>query len=144
LRASPRARAEGIGWTNAICTLRLAVDVPPEPARSDYVSQESHRGARHNWATDPAIHAALRAARTYVGEIASDGTVQFDALPPGSYLLEAKAFGPAQNQPGHAGERTVPCQVQAQVQAPVTVPEGTNAATDDAASFLGEFILEPL
>jgi RNA polymerase sigma factor (sigma-70 family) len=144
LRARAGARAAGIGWTNAICTLRLAVDLPPEPPRSDYVSQKSHRAARFRWATDPAVQAALRTARTYVGQIAPDGTVQFEAVPPGSYVLEAKAFGPAQSLPGQEGERAAHVQVQAQVQATVNVPDGTDAETDGAASFLGEFTLEAL
>jgi hypothetical protein len=120
------------------------VDLPPEPPRSDYVSQKSHRAARFRWATDPAVQAALRAARTYVGQIAPDGTVQFEAVPPGSYVLEAKAFGPGHSLPGQEGDRAAHVQVQAQVQATVNVPDGTAAGTDGATILLGEFTLEAL
>jgi RNA polymerase sigma factor (sigma-70 family) len=129
-------------WADAFAVLSRDVPVPREPGRSDYISNASHLAARHRYAHDPAVLAALREQRSFIGNLAADGTVTFENIPPGRYVLEVKlltksapsaAYDPPQERPATGQLRTV-----------VSIPEPTDLSGAPAPVALGEFILEPL
>jgi len=93
-RLSAKSFADTPPWSNALAVLRRDVSVPPMPERRDYVQDRSHLDALERWATDPGMRAKMREARTYVGEVSKDGTLRFDAVPPGRYVLDVKVFAP--------------------------------------------------
>ena len=128
-------------WTNASAVLRRDVIVPPEPAQSDYVSDTSLRAARDRYAHDPAVLAAVREARSYVGSVASDGLVTFANIPPGRYALEVQLFTERnERRPSGGVEEN---SVAARVRAAVSVPATTNTSEDTSVP-IGDFTLEPL
>jgi RNA polymerase sigma factor (sigma-70 family) len=122
-------------WSNSVAVLRREVFVAPLPSRADYVSSESHDRARERRANDPAFRAALREQRNFVSLIGEDGSVRFESVPPGRYVLEATIYPPEKPnvspQPSH------------RVSAKVSVPEddGSKAASD--VVHLGSFPGEP-
>jgi hypothetical protein len=141
-----RLRADFSGampaWTNALAILSRDVAVRPEPARSDYLSNASHMAARFRYTHDPTVLAALREARSHVGEVNADGTAIFHDIPAGRYVLEVKLFNESSAVPQQSGFRENP--VNSRLRATVSVPDGTDTADNAAPLSLGEFILEPL
>ena len=132
---------EAPDWTEVVPVLSRDIFVPPAPARSDYVSNAAHEAARFRYAHDPAVRAAMRQQRTYVGEVAADGTATFENIPPGRYVLEVKIYTRPPVIPRGAAmhER----EVTAQLRADVSVPEAADSNADDVIS-LGDFKLERL
>ena len=128
-------------WSDALVVMSRDVAVPPEPARNDYVSNESHMAARARYVHDPAVLGALRAVKNYVGQVDAEGSLLVEQVPPGRYVLEVKLyegrhrnFVPGLNEP----------RLQARLRLIVTVPETEEHAGNAPALKLGELTLECL
>jgi hypothetical protein len=72
--------------------LHREVAVPSEPKRNNFVSVESYRAARKAYAADPRTFDALAQKKTF-GAKRSGRELLFEAVPPGTYLLEITAYG---------------------------------------------------
>lgn len=129
-------------WSNTLAVLRRDVNVPPEPNRGNYTSASSLQMAQDNYAHDPAVLAAAREARRYIGTVASDGTVAFANIPAGRYVFEVQFFADQETR-----RRSTPLSdediVIARVRAAVSVSEAANTSEETPIS-IGEFTIESL
>jgi RNA polymerase sigma factor (sigma-70 family) len=138
LRGSPTAPS--LPLANALAIRRGDVTGPPEPAQSDYVSFTSLYAARDRYIRDPQVLAKAREVRNYIGTLASDGTVTFENIPSGRYVLDVQLFGkPDARQPQRSTEDEP---VAARIRAPVFVPEGADRTENPSVS-IGDFTIEP-
>jgi hypothetical protein len=133
--------AGAFSWTNALAIITTDVAVPPEPVRGDYLSNQSHMAARARYTHDPAVLAALRAVKNYVGQVDSAGNLLFEQIPPGRYICEVKLF---QNRKGRFTPGFDDARLQARLRVPITVPETPVNSEDCPALDLGELVLESL
>lgn len=123
-----------INWEDCSAVLSRDVFVPPAPTQLSFVTTASYQAAQSEYAHDPEVLAAERNVRTYRGTVSSDGSVIFENIPPGDYLLDLKLFEriTAMNYDSR--------QLMDQLSSPVTVPpeksESTNVVT------LGTFALD--
>jgi hypothetical protein len=117
--------------TNVRALLWKGLPTPALPNPSQYATSASLNDAILNHHRNPAVLAAKRSQRHYLGDVAPDGTVVFPDVPPGRYTLEAKLFdfGPTKRL------RFDEVPVAAQAIAAVSVPEGENEIA------LGDFVL---
>ena len=138
LQAPPGLAA--INWSNALATLSADVQVPPEPVRNDFISDETYDAARVRYFHDPSVLAALGQQRTFAGSVGLDGMAVFQQAPPGNYILEVKLFDPSKSPPPPNRDNE-PAVIIARLRAAVAVPQ----ATDNAApAGLGDYALEAL
>jgi hypothetical protein len=115
-RVEPPRSALAVDWKNAQAVLRRDVFIPPRPVRSDYVQDDSYSAAMRRYPQIPAVKAAYRQARSYVGQVDSTGAIRFDNVPSGKYRLELKIFsGISARNPGEpqlAAEASLPVLIQ--------------------------------
>jgi hypothetical protein len=129
--------------------LNRDVSVPPPPSRANFVSESSYMAARSNYSSDPAVLAGRRAMRSYWGSVSKDGSVTFENVPAGNYLLDIKLFSdgrlstssPTGSQNVSTFISTTPTVID-QLNIPVTVPEQAIETTN--AVPLGTFTLDNL
>ena len=132
-----------INWSNVLATLSADVLVPPEPARSDFISLETHEAARARYAHDPAVLAALEKQQTFAGSVGPDGMTVFQQVLPGNYVLEVKLFDPSKSPPP-PNLHNEPAVVIARLRVAVSVPEAAGPSDNAAPAALGDYSLDPL
>ena len=141
-----------VDWKNAIAVLNRDTYVPPRPARSDFVTEASYNVAQLSYAHDPAVLAATRETRSYVGDIRADGSAVFANVPPGNYYLEVmlsenrgepfKPNGLLMTNLVIIEEYNEPWRITGQMKALVTIPEDANESTSPVV--LGSFTVDDL
>jgi RNA polymerase sigma factor (sigma-70 family) len=141
LQAPPGLAA--INWSNALATLSTDVQVPPEPSRNDFITEEAHEAAHFRYAHDPAVLAALEKQKTFAGSVGPEGMAVFEQVPPGDYILEVKLFDPSRRTPLFRFDNE-PAVVIARLRAAVAVPEAAAPSANAAPAPLGDFPLDPL
>jgi RNA polymerase sigma factor (sigma-70 family) len=138
-----------VDWSDCQAILNRDVSVPPPPSRANFVSESSYMAARSNYSSDPAVLAGRRAMRSYWGSVSKDGSVTFENVPAGNYLLDIKLFSdgrlstssPTGSQNVSTFISTTPTVID-QLNIPVTVPEQAIETTN--AVPLGTFTLDNL
>lgn len=120
-------------WEDCSAFLKRNVFPPSAPAQLSFVSIASFQAAESNYAHDPAVLAARRNMRTYRGTISSDGSVTFENIPPGDYLLDLKLFEKITK--ANYDSRQIIDQLSSPVIVPADETESTNAVN------LGAFAL---
>jgi len=150
--AVPRS-AVAVDWSDCQAILNRDVSVPAPPARGDFISESSYMAARSSYASNPAVLAAQRAVRSYWGRVSSDGSVTFENVPAGNYLLDIKLFrketlvtqsrskNASQEQYITTEEFSTPT-VIGQLNVPVIVPEQANETAKEVS--IGTFTLDNL
>ena len=141
LQAPPDFAA--INWSNALATLSADVQVPPEPANSDFITSEAHTAAHLRYIHDPAVLAALAQQQTVAGLVGPDGVAVFQQVPPGNYVLEVKLFDPSKSPPW-PNLNNEPGVLRARLRVAVTVPEAADPADSATPAALGDYPLDPL
>ncbi len=129
--------AAAVDWSDCQVILSRDVSVPAEPPRGDFVSESTYMAARLNYPRNPSVLAAQRAMRSYWGSVSKDGSVTFENVPAGNYLLEIKLFSKDTLSTSSATPN-----VTGQLNIPVTVPEQASETTN--AVPLGTFTLDNL
>ena len=135
LEAPPDCAA--FNWSNAMATLSADVQVPPEPANSDFITSEAHEAAHLRYIHDPSFLAALGRQQTFAGPVGPDGMAVFQQVPPGNYVLEVKLFDPSKSPPP-PNLNNEPGVVIARLRVAVTVPEAADPADSATPAALGD------
>jgi RNA polymerase sigma factor (sigma-70 family) len=120
--------------TNLLALLSQGLPTPPSPNPARYATHASLNEATRNHHRDPAVLAAQRSRRHYLGSVRPDGTVVFEDIPPGRYTLEAKLFDFTSGK--RHSSRDVP--LAAQLRTAVTIPAESESMVE-----LGSFVLNP-
>jgi len=134
LQLPPALKSHGL--TNVIVLLSNGATEPTAPSYSYYATAETLNAAVLNHRRDPAVLAARRNLRTFLGLVAADGAVTFYDVPAGRYMLEAKQYDLASNSRNVHGDAPV----LARLDLPVTVLDGQ--ADDEGAIDIGMLKLE--
>ncbi len=135
-RLLPPASLSGslLVWTNTVATLSADVTMPSRPIRANFVREEAHTAAMREYAHSPAVLAAARRQRSALGRVDATGSVSFEDIPPGRYVLEAKLYAAPAVRTGETPiEKRV---VRARLKTTVFVPE-VRSTTADAAEVAG-------
>jgi hypothetical protein len=130
-------------WSNALAVLRSDVDLPPEPDRQNFVTDEALATARQQYFEDPAVIAAMGSEKTFAGTIGADGSVVFEQIPAGNYILEVKLFDPSA-APIPPNRDNDPAFVVSHLRTEVIVPETLDTSENSTPVQLGSYSLKSL
>ena len=121
-------------WEDCSAVLNRRVALPPAPSQANFITYSSYTAARFAYSDNPDVIAAARLQRSYHGSVSSDGSVIFENVPPGNYLLDVKLFAKME------GNDYATAKITAQLSTAVAVPE--NGAGNTNAVTLGTFTME--